>query len=351
MLELSIIIPALDEAECLPRVLKALTDQRAINLEIIVVDGGSQDNSAEIAAAHGARVLHSPAGRGRQMNAGAAQARAAWLLFLHADTQPQYATQLAAALAQMQTCQNEQVAGHFALEFERSENRNGLLYRYMQEKTASHRRFTINGDQGLFISATWFSELGGYDTRMPFLEDQRIAAQVHDRGHWQLLPGKLLTSARRFETEGAITRYILMAIIMAMYATDLKEFFERAPRVYQAQSATGRLLLTPYFRCLHSIMRDFGWRKSTRYWIDVGYFVLGQSWQLFFVLDVGARPLLGPGRYPATAFHDRVFVPLTRHRVGAWVTAGLVFSYTMGLLAPWYRWRERRILRHTQAAA
>lgn len=344
--DLSIIIPVLDEAQTLPRLFAALAQAQSISLETIVVDGGSRDRSKLIAAAHDARVLDSAPGRGRQMNAGAQQATAPFLLFLHADTRPQSATQLAQALAQIlaaiKAAPQPRVAGHFALEFERDEDRNKLLYRYMQEKTASGRRYTINGDQGLLIARDWFFELGGFDTRMPFLEDQRMAATIHDRGQWLLLPGRLITSARRFETEGAKTRYILMAIIMAMYAVRLDTFFERAPRVYAAQGATGRLLLTPYFRCLRSIMRDFGWRKSLHYWLQVGHFVVGQSWQLLFVLDVAARPLLGAGRYPATAFHDRVFAPLTHHRVGAWVTALLVFIYTMGVLAPWYRWRERR---------
>lgn len=340
--DLSIIIPVLDEAQTLPRLFAVLAGVDSMALEIIVVDGGSQDQSKQIAIAHGARVLDSAAGRGRQMNLGAGHANAPLLLFLHADTRPQSATQLAQAVAQIQAAAHARVAGHFALEFEREQRKNDLLYRYMQEKTASQRRYTINGDQGLLIARSWFWELGGFDTRLPFLEDQRMAATIHDQGEWLLLPGQLITSARRFETEGAKTRYILMAIIMAMYAVRLDAFFERAPRVYATQSVTGRLLLTPYFRCLRAIMRDFGWRRSLHYWLQVGHFVLSQSWQLFFVLDVAMRPLLGPGRYPATAFHDRVFAPLTHHRVGAWVTALLVFTYTMGILAPWYRWRERR---------
>ncbi len=342
--DLSIVIPVLDEAENLPRLFQALAEQRGIVLEIIVVDGGSADNSANISKAHGVVVLQSAPGRGLQMNAGAARASADWLLFLHADTLPSYAGQFRDALAQIQACNTSRVAGHFALEFERQQRKNTLLYRYMQEKTASHRRHTINGDQGLLVTRAWFFELGSFDTRLAFLEDQRIAVKVHEYGRWLMLPGHLITSARRFETEGAKTRYILMAIIMAMYAIDLREFFTRAPRVYEAQSATGRLLLTPYFRCLRAIMRDFGWRKSTQCWVQVGHFVLAESWQLFFIIDVALRPLLGKDRYPATTFHDRIFAPLTHHRFGAWVTCGLVFVYTMGVLAPWYRWRERRWL-------
>lgn len=329
----------------LPRLFAVLAAQRGIELEIILADGGSQDSSVSLAQECGAKVVRSAAGRGRQMNAGAEIAQAEWLLFLHADSRPCGPTQLRDGLAQVRAEDTAGVAGHFALEFERSNNNNKLLYRYMQEKSASNRRYSINGDQGLLIRRAWFRELGGFDTRMKFLEDQRIAAKIRAQGRWLLLPGRLLTSARRFETEGARVRYLLMAIIMALYVIDLRAFFVQIPNLYANQGATKRLLLTPVFRALWRIMRAMGARESLRCWGAAGGFVLQQSWEVFFALDVALRPLLGPGRYPATAFHDRVFAPLTRHRVGQWMCAGLVFAVLMGVFAPWYRWRERGLLR------
>lgn len=347
--DLSIIVPVLNEAKHLPRLLLALSQQTDITLEIIVVDGGSDDASVELALAQpgaqpGVQVVRTSPGRGQQMNAGAELASADWLLFLHADTLPRYATQLRGALASLQASKNLKVAGHFALEFQREQNENNLLYRYMQEKTASNRRYTINGDQGLLIARTWFAELGGFDTRMAFLEDQKIAAKVHERGRWQCLPGTLLTSARRFETEGVRSRYLLMAIIMTAYAIELQAFFERAPRLYQTQGSTGRLLLTPYFRCLGACMRELGWREGLARWGRVGHFIVRQSWQLFFFIDVVLRPWLGKGRYPATRLHDRLIAPCIHNRVGDWVLSVLAFIYGMVLLRGYYRWRERRDL-------
>lgn len=344
MPELSIIIPVLDEAESLPRLFAGLAAQRDIDYETIVADGGSGDDSVAVAERHGARVIVSAAGRGRQMNAGAAVAAGEWLLFLHADSRPRTPFQLRRAIGRLKATGDRRVAGHFSLRFDRERDDHRLLYRYMEEKSASNRPYTINGDQGLLIRRDWFEELGGFDESSALLEDQRIAERIRIAGLWVPLPDALSTSARRFEAEGARERYILMAIIMAMYAIDLQLFFDRAPGVYHRQGQTKRLLLTPYFRLLRALMRQMGWRASLRNWRRVGRFVLGESWQLFFALDVALRGLLGPGRYPATAFHDRLFAPLTHHRFGAWLTTALVFVYSMGVLQPWYRWRERRLL-------
>lgn len=349
--DLSIIIPTLDEAENLPRLLAALAAQRGLETQTIVADGGSCDDSVAIAQGHGATVVSSATGRGRQMNAGAAVARADWLLFLHADSRPMAPAQLRDALAQMRAEPGPCSAGHFALEFERTGSNNNFLYRYMQEKSASNRRYSINGDQGLLIRQDWFQRLGGFDTSLTFLEDQRMAAKIHAQGRMLLLPGRVLTSARRFETEGARTRYLLMAIIMGLYVIDLRAFFEQAPNLYARQGAARRLLLTPVFRTLWRLMRAMGARESWRRWGQAGEFVLHQSWEIFFALDVILRPLLGPNRYPATAFHDRVFAPLTHHRAGAWVTAGLVFVVLMGVCAPWYRWQERGLLAKQERGA
>ncbi len=89
-------IPALNAEASLGRTLTALTREDMAGagagagaVEIIVVDGGSDDATAAVAAKHGARVVRSPRGRGRQLARGAAEASGEWLLFLHADTVPE----------------------------------------------------------------------------------------------------------------------------------------------------------------------------------------------------------------------------------------------------------------------
>ena len=83
---LSIVMPVLDEAASLGPALQALQRWRAAGAELIVVDGGSRDNSLQIVSQWADLALTAPRGRAAQMNAGAARAQGQWLLFLHADT-------------------------------------------------------------------------------------------------------------------------------------------------------------------------------------------------------------------------------------------------------------------------
>lgn len=343
MSALAVIVPVLDEAATLPALLDALAVQNGVDLELIVADGGSTDASAEIAAARGATVVRGRRGRGRQMNAGARASQAPYLLFLHADSRPEAPDQLARALAALRA-ETGRVAGHFPLRFERTQRGHAFLYRYMEAKSATGRAYAVNGDQGLLIARAWFRELGGFDERLPFLEDQRIAARIRTHGRWLTLPGRLVTSARRFEREGPRRRYWLMAVIMAAYAAELEDFFERAPGVYRAQGETGRLLLTPYFRLLRRLMRERGVRASLRAWYAVGGFAAGQAWQPMFAADVALAPLLG-GRRPATAVHDRLLAPLIDNPAGRALAGLATAGVGLGLLAPWCRWRERHALR------
>ena len=135
-----------------------------------------------------------------------------------------------------------------------------------------------------------------------------------------------------------------MAIIMGLNAADLRAFFERAPDVYRVQAETGRLLLTPYFRLIRRLMREMGPRESLRRWYAVGGFVAEQTWQPCLALDVLLeRPLRG--RRPATVLHDLGFERLVRHPPGRALVGAATFAISLGIVAPWWRWRERHALR------
>ncbi|MDT0635724.1 TIGR04283 family arsenosugar biosynthesis glycosyltransferase [Spectribacter hydrogenoxidans] len=348
MKRLSVIIPVLDEAGQLPALFDALAAQRGVDLEIIVADGGSHDASRLIAARRGAEVIAAETGRARQMNAGAARAHHDWLLFLHADSHPTGGDQLAEAVVILEG-EPPHTAGHFALRFQRKKRGHGFLYRYMEAKSASNRPYTINGDQGLLIRRDWFRELGGFDPALPFLEDQRMAAAIHTQGRWLRLPGRLTTSARRFESEGSRQRYRLMAMIMVAHVTGLTGFFEAAPDVYRQQRDTGRLLLTPYFRLLRRQVGQLDPDSQRAFRQQLGRFAVDQAWQIFFAVDVLAEPLLR-GQRPATTLHDRLLAPLLQHPIAAALAARLVITVSLTVIAPWYRWRERRALRRARPA-
>jgi glycosyltransferase involved in cell wall biosynthesis len=112
---ISVVIPTLDEAACLPGLLARLSEETP-RPEIIVADGGSRDGTDRIALDHGARLVHAPRGRGQQLAAGAAAAGGGILLFLHADTD--FPAGGLAAIAEALEGERELLGGNFRLVFD-----------------------------------------------------------------------------------------------------------------------------------------------------------------------------------------------------------------------------------------
>jgi rSAM/selenodomain-associated transferase 2 len=331
--DLSVIIPTLNEAQALPALLDDLRSQRDISLQVIVADGGSTDGTPALAA--GAMVVTAPRGRGAQMNAGARVATASTLLFLHADSRLEHPRQLREGLDALQSRGHGPLpqgplpqAGHWPLRFTRTQPGRNLFYRYMEEKTALNRAGTINGDQGLLLGADYFRELGGFDERLPFLEDQRIAAKIFANGRWLTLPGRLTTSARRFELEGPRRRYTRMALIMGLHAAGADEYFARARAVYATQDATGRLRLGPHLALVRRVLREAGWRRACQILFRAGRYTRQNAWQLFYWCDVALRR----PRRPFLRFHDAFVHPLTNNVVFDALAAVLIALWFLVLL-------------------
>jgi rSAM/selenodomain-associated transferase 2/rSAM/selenodomain-associated transferase 1 len=208
--ELSIIIPTLNEAERIANTLDCIRRPPGSGppeVEIIVADGGSTDGTRRIAAAHGARVTIAPlpgaAGRGPQLNAGAALARSERLLFLHADTRlpSQYFDDVKKAL------DDDRVAiGAFRFQLDRFSPLLRLVEVAVRLRCAIFR--TPYGDQALFMRAEAFRALGGFAS-IPLLEDVDIVRRARSLfrgrgGEVRILEQPAITSARRWAAAGVL---------------------------------------------------------------------------------------------------------------------------------------------------
>ena len=213
---LSVIIPALDAAKTLDRALSPLTSVIASLLvhEVIVSDGGSTDETRDIAQAAGALLVTGAAGRGQQLNAGAAAATGSWLLFVHADTvlAPGW---VSCAVDHMAAGPDAAGAVTLAYDSDRSEAR-------WLERRANRRARWFGlpyGDQGLLISRHLFDEIGGYPD-IALMEDVAIVRKI-GRRRLRHFPVEAVTSAAKYERDGwrrrawangfLLTRYLLGA--------------------------------------------------------------------------------------------------------------------------------------------
>ncbi len=209
---LSVIIPVLNEAETLPRTLKALAVKQFPGVvEVLVVDGGSEDDSLLVAENAGCRVLSSVEGRGLQMNIGVRAARGESLLFLHADTllPSAYLELVSHCLARPGVA-----IGAFSLVV--ADRRP--LFRFL-ERLISWRSRILGlpyGDQALFVSRRLFDRVGGFWSE-PLLEDVDFLRKIKKEGRLLILPAKVVTSARRWQHLGVMFTTLINQLIMVGY--------------------------------------------------------------------------------------------------------------------------------------
>jgi len=344
--ELSVIIPALNEAASLPALIHALAQQQSIRFEVIIADGGSQDGTLDgcRAVAEASQIplqcINAPAGRARQMNAGSHHASAHDLLFLHADTTFDDPMLLAKASDLMQQARTEsgtdKIAGHFPLRFIRSTNEHDGGYYFYEAKTTLNRRDCINGDQGFWLAKDFLQQLGGFDESLDYMEDARLANKIFDQGHWITLPGSVGTSARRFEAEGLKQRQTLNALLCNFERIGLHSFFDAAKAAYRQQGQADTLDLGPFLRIIHRLSFAEGPRRALRYWLDTGSYVAENAWQLAFQRDcqrnqrAGNAP--GAGQHNALKFYDLCIGPLINSFPARVATALLTLLWFYGLL-------------------
>ncbi|HMK41244.1 MAG TPA: TIGR04283 family arsenosugar biosynthesis glycosyltransferase [Methyloceanibacter sp.] len=203
---ISVIIPTLNAERTLGPTLAALVPAVVDGLvqEAILVDGGSTDETCLIADAAGTHLITAPRGRGTQLDAGAAAARAGWLLFLHADTvlEPSWAEEAKSFIERVESGRRRQAAAffHFALDDD------GLMPRLI-EKMVSLRCFLLAlpyGDQGLLISRQLYNRLGGFRP-IPLMEDVDLVRRLK-RSEIAMLASRAVTSGVRYRSEGYLAR-------------------------------------------------------------------------------------------------------------------------------------------------
>ena len=209
-MRVSIVIPALDEAERIEAHLTALAWLRQRGGEIMVVDGGSSDGTAEKARGFADCVLDAPRGRAIQMNAGAGVARGEILLFLHADTQlPPEADRLVA-----EAIQQGATWGRFDVRIEGDHPMLRIVARSMNWR--SRLTGIATGDQAIFVRRDIFEGVGGFPD-IPLMEDIELSRRLKQGGRPLCVAERVSTSGRRWEKHGLARTILLMWRLRTAY--------------------------------------------------------------------------------------------------------------------------------------
>jgi hypothetical protein len=203
---ISVIIPAVNEARHITATLQSVRPGRPH--EILVVDGGSTDDTVALARAAGARVIHSRPGRARQMNAGAAQAAGNALVFLHADTllPADYPEVVAGTL-------RDPAVAAGAFRFRMGEKLAGQWLIEWTANLRSRRWQSPYGDQALFLRRSLFEEIGGF-ANLPIMEDCEIVRRLRKRGRVVTVAAAAITSGRRWRRLGLFRTTLINQLVI-----------------------------------------------------------------------------------------------------------------------------------------
>jgi rSAM/selenodomain-associated transferase 2 len=334
---LSIIIPTLNEAEALPLLLTDLAHQEGIIFDVIVADGASVDETVDLATEWFAsgrlngKCIVGECGRGKQLNAGAQVADSEWLLFLHADSRLPEKNQLQNALkfisSHVEKYSSDTFAGRFVLSFDGVNRDMDLAFYYYETKAKLGRPGSIHGDQGMLLKSTFFEQVGPFREDLPVMEDTSLAELIRDKGQWLLLPGKIVTSSRRFQSEGCKERQTLNALMMNFLAIGWLDFFLHAPELYRQQKNATRLQLSPFFDLISDLLRQMTWNQRYKVWLATGGYVRSQAWQIGLFIDCKKAHKTGAEistAGPCLRWIDNWFEPLTNNCFCRAITAFLV---------------------------
>ncbi|WP_019668978.1 TIGR04283 family arsenosugar biosynthesis glycosyltransferase [Eudoraea adriatica] len=204
---LSIIIPVLNEESNIVRLLEYIQENSSnVNIkEILVVDGGSTDETKEAASQYDVLVLHSEKGRARQMNLGAENAKGEVLYFLHADTFPPKNFDKII----LNAIKKGTKTGCFRMKFD-SDSRFLSFFSWFSR---INHKICRGGDQSLFITRELFNKSGGYDEAYKIYEDNEFISRLYKITDFKILPDQVQTSARKYEQIGNFKLQFYFGII------------------------------------------------------------------------------------------------------------------------------------------
>lgn len=205
---ISVIIPVLNEAKILDKTLSQLKPGLEGH-ELIVVDGGSTDNSACIAKKYG-RVISSERGRAKQLNTGANAANGDILIFLHADVWLEKGAFKAVEAALSSGC----VGGGFLQKIDGK----SLLYRLIEFSANMRGKYlkTFYGDSGIFVRQTDFHNIGGFPI-VPIMEEIGFSKELRRLGKTKMIKPHIHISARRWERKGIVRTTAKNWLITILY--------------------------------------------------------------------------------------------------------------------------------------
>ena len=207
---LSVVVPVLNEAAGLDEFLSKLMQRLPENTEVVVVDGGSEDGSWDIAQSHPVKLIQCSAGRARQMNEGAALVESEYLMFLHADTE------LPESFADdfVWWVSAQPVWGFSSLHLTGAQ----WWCRLVEFGINMRTRITsgASGDQAQIVKTSYFRSLGGF-ADIALMEDIALSYRLRRRWPARRFPNSVLTSSRRWRQGGVVKTVLLMWFLRSSY--------------------------------------------------------------------------------------------------------------------------------------